>query len=92
VGGGESIKGHINKLGCRMGLAKGRIELYSAFRQPHLAFADFYEIRPFSFVEMAGERRNGALFDLLPASFWPFFHFGNTAFFSAFCQPHFHLG
>jgi hypothetical protein len=36
-----------------MRLAKGRIGLYSAFRQLYLAFADFCEIRPYiSFVEM----------------------------------------
>jgi hypothetical protein len=37
----------ISKLGCRMRLAKGRIELHSAFRQLYLAFADFCEIRPY---------------------------------------------
>jgi hypothetical protein len=30
---------YISKLGCRNKALKGRIELYSAFRQPHLAFA-----------------------------------------------------
>jgi hypothetical protein len=62
----------ISKLDCRMRLAKGRIELYSAFRQLYLAFADFCEIRPY-FVcgSGAGERRNRALSDLLPVSFWP---------------------
>jgi hypothetical protein len=63
--------------------------LYSAFRQPHLAFADFCEIRPY-FVcgNGADERRNIALFDLLPASFWPFFpHFGTKAFFLLFASP-----
>jgi hypothetical protein len=78
----------ISKLDCRMGLATDRMGLYSAFRQLYLASADFCEIRPY-FVcgNGAGERRNGAPFDLLPASFWPFFHFGNEALFLPFVSP-----
>jgi hypothetical protein len=41
-GRGQRPGKKISKLGCRMGLARGRIaELYSAFRQLYLAFADF---------------------------------------------------
>jgi hypothetical protein len=55
---------------ARTKLAKGRIELYFAFRQPH-----FHKRNKALFRKSrqkpnkAGERRNGALFDLLPASF-----------------------
>jgi hypothetical protein len=71
-----------------MRLAKGRMGLYSAFRQLYLAFADLCEIGPY-FVcgNGAGERRNGALFlDLSPALFWPFFFLGNKALFLPFAS------
>jgi hypothetical protein len=67
-----------------MGLAKGRIELCSAFRQLHLAFADVFEIRPYFL--------NGKLWkwgwrkaewgSIRPfASLIFFFHLGNKALF-----------
>jgi hypothetical protein len=65
-----------------MRLAKGRIEPYSAFRQPHFAFADFCEIRPY-FVCGNGAREMGLAK-------------GEMELYSTFCQPHsglfFHFG
>ena len=54
------------ELKARIKLAKGRIELYFAFRQPH-----FHKRNKALFRKSrqkpnkAGERRNGALFDLI---------------------------